>query len=56
MVERRFFCRGLFARAFQADMEYGSFHCTKNPLAYRIRIPVRQLGLHLLFPRKCKSS
>ena len=55
MVERSFLCRGLFACAFQADMENGSLHCTKSPVAYRIRIPVRQLGFHVLFPCKLQN-
>ena len=56
MAERSLLCRGLFARAFQADMAYGSFHCTESFVAYRVRLPVRQLGFHLLFPRKSQIS
>ena len=56
MAERSFLCRGLFARAFQADMAYGSFHCTESSVAYRVRLPVCQLGFHLLFPRKSQIS
>lgn len=52
MAERSFLCRSLLARAFQADMAYGSFNCTKSSTAYRIRLPIRQLGFHFLFPRK----
>ena len=56
MVERSFLCCSLFARAFQADMAYGSFHFTKSPVAHRIRLPVGQLTLHILFSRKSQSS
>ena len=54
MAERSFLCRGLFARTLQADMAYRSFHCTQDSVAYRVRLPVRQPVLYLLFPRKLK--
>lgn len=47
MAEWRFLCRGLFASTFQANMAYGSFHCTEDSIAYRVRLPVRQLGFHV---------
>lgn len=55
MVERSFLCCSVFARAFQADMAYGSFHFTESPVAHRIRLPVGQLTLHIFFSRKSES-
>lgn len=55
MAERSFLCRSLFACAFQADMAYGSFHCTEGSVAYRVCLPIRQLGLYLFFPRKLET-
>ena len=54
MAERSFLCRSLLARAFQADLAYGSFHCTESSVAYRVRLPIRQLGFHFLLSRKLK--
>jgi len=48
MAQRCFLCCCLFACAFQANMAYRSYYCAENPSAYRISLPICQLGLHIL--------
>ena len=56
MAERSFLCRGLFARAFQTDMAYRPFHFKESFIAHRVRLSIRQLGLHILFSCKLQTS
>ena len=48
MAERSFLCCGLLSRSFQANLEDRPLRCAESLAAHRIRLPVRELTVHVV--------
>ena len=55
MAEWSFLCSCLFTTSFQADLGDRSYDLAQGLTSHRVRVPVRELALHILLTGKPKT-